>query len=86
MVVGVDWTSWYGLLLAIAAGIVTIGGAIAIVTGAWRSILSWARPSEPLIGFGHPGEVGIPWVFFVGGSEADDRAQQQQYESADSLA
>jgi hypothetical protein len=82
MVVGVDWTSWYGILFAIATGIGAIGGAFVLLTGAWRSIVTWARPSEPLIGFGHPEEVPIPWVVFTDGSEAAEREQERQHEAA----
>lgn len=58
MVIGFDWASWYGVLLAVAGAIGTIGGAIAIIVRAGR--WGWKRvhpepPRAPDVVFGHPG-------------------------------
>lgn len=77
-----DWTSWYGVLLLVAGGIVTVGGAVAVLSGAVGRLVAWLRPTKPLIAFGHPHETPTPWIFAVGGSDADWQRQQVAYENA----
>jgi len=55
------WTSWYGLFVTIAAGIVTIGGAVVITSGGAKWLAQTVRPSEPLVSFGHPSEDFPIW-------------------------
>jgi hypothetical protein len=81
-VITVDWTGGWSILLYVAAAIVTMGGALAIVWRIWGGALSWLRPAQPLVSFGHPQETGTPWIFSVGGPEADWARQDMEYERA----
>jgi hypothetical protein len=72
---GFAWTHGYGLLLAIAGGIITIGGAIAVASGGAKWLLQQIHPTKPLVSFGHPSEQSIPLV-----SWGDDPYFQESYE------
>jgi hypothetical protein len=48
------WTSWYGLFVTIAAGIVTIGAAVGVISGSATRLTQIITPSKPLVSFGHP--------------------------------
>ncbi len=47
VVIGFDWGSWYGVVLAIAGAIATFGGAVAVVVGGWRWLSQRAHPEAP---------------------------------------
>jgi hypothetical protein len=79
---GFAWSSWYGIVTAIAAGIVTLGTAIALVFGGARWLGERIRPAKPLVSFGHPGEEAVPWVFSIGGTDWEWEQQQARYEQA----
>jgi hypothetical protein len=58
MVLGFDWGSWYGLALAVAAGITTFGGAAVLVLTGWRYLSGRLNPASPLppdVVLGYPG-------------------------------
>jgi hypothetical protein len=77
-----QWSSWYGIVAAVAGSIVTIGGAIAIAAAGAKWLGQRLRPSEPLVSFGHPSEDAIPWVFSVGGFQSDFDRQEARYQEA----
>ncbi len=56
-----EWTSWYGLLVTLASGIVTIGAALAVASGGAKRLAQIVRPSEPLVSFGHPVDDTRVW-------------------------
>jgi hypothetical protein len=79
MLLALDWTSGYGLVLAVATGITVIGGAIVLVVTSGHRMRDWLRPAKPLIAFGHPQDCQPPWIFF-GGSDAEMEAQTREHE------
>jgi hypothetical protein len=81
MVAAFEWSSWYGLLLAAAGSIITIGGAFLLLVRGVRYAQSWLRPSPPLVAFGHPSEDVMPWVMLLGGSDSEYEAQIKSHES-----
>lgn len=57
MLLAFDWSSWYGYLLAIAAGlgaVLTILGFVGWLGGAIRWFLDWWSPPDPDIVLGRP--------------------------------
>ena len=78
--VGLTWTSGYSIVIYAAGVIVTIGGALALLTETGRKALAWFHPAHPLISFGHPEETPFPFFMFVGGSKADMDAQLREQE------
>jgi hypothetical protein len=58
MLLGFDWASWYGLAIAVAAGITTFGGATVLVVSGWRYLSHRLNPApapQPDVVLGHPG-------------------------------
>ncbi|MGD0167761.1 MAG: hypothetical protein ABSC51_10835 [Gaiellaceae bacterium] len=82
MILAFDWTSWYGLIVAIAAGVVTIGGAFVLIFGGAKRLAQIVRPRKPLISFGHPSEAPTPMVFFITDDPEEDRRQHAGNERA----
>jgi hypothetical protein len=77
---GFDWGSWYGIVLAVAAGITTIGGAAYLILRAAGAVHRWLRPPTPLVAFGHPQEDPTRWVFLIG--THDSQAEIDRQDSA----
>jgi hypothetical protein len=78
--IGFAWTHGYGLLLAIAGGIATIGGAIAVASGGARWLLQQISPSKPLVSFGHPVETRHIPFFFLSDDDAFMDRQHREHE------
>ena len=78
--VGLTWTSGYSIVFYAATAVLTIGGALALLTETGRKALAWFRPAHPLISFGHPEESPFPFVIGLGGSEADMDRQFREKE------
>jgi len=58
VLLGFDWGAWYGVVLAIAGAIATVGGAVAVVVGGSRWLSRRIRPEPPRspdVVLGHPG-------------------------------
>jgi hypothetical protein len=78
--IGLAWTSGYSILIYAATGILTIGGALALLTQTGQKVLAWFRPAQPLISFGHPEESPVPFVAWIDGSDAEWKAQMRAHE------
>jgi hypothetical protein len=83
---GFDWGSWYGIVLAVAAGITTIGGAVYLIARATRSVHRWLHPPKPLVAFSHPQEDSFAFVWFVGGDDSEMDRQDREHEEIPLLA
>jgi hypothetical protein len=79
-VIATDWGSTWSIVLVIAGAVVTVGGALVLLTDAGGRFLRWIRPNEPLVSIGHPEETATPFAFF-GGSSDDFARQQRRYEA-----
>lgn len=73
-----SWTSGYGLVITIATAITLIGGAATILVRSGLAAARWWKPRPPLVAFGHPSENSVPFIFFMGGSDADWERQMRQ--------
>ena len=79
--VGLTWTSGGSIILYACGALLTVLGALALLTETGQKVRAWLRPAKPLISFGHPEESPFPFVMFLGGSEADmDRQFREQEE------
>jgi hypothetical protein len=79
---GFVWTSGYGLVLAIAVGITTIGGAFALIFGGAQRLVQFIRPSGPLVSFGHPSEHSGPMVYWLTDDPIANQRQDEAIERA----
>jgi hypothetical protein len=71
MALAVDWTSWWGVVLTAAAAV----GILATAFGVVRAAARWLWPAPPLVSFGHPIELSMPWIYSLGGSDAQFERQ-----------
>ena len=74
---GFDWASWYGIVLAVAVGITTIGGAAYLILRTAGSAHRWVRPPSPLVAFGHPQEDPTPFGFVIGTHDSQAEIERQ---------
>jgi len=82
VILAFDWSSGYGIAIAVAGGVLTIGGAVVFLLGYGGRFVRWLRPPEPLVSLGHPTEDATPWVWAIDGSDAEWERQQRAYEDA----
>ena len=75
---GFDWASWYGIVLAVAVAITTIGGAAYLILRAVGWVRGWLSPPTPLVAFGHPQEDSFPFVWAIGPGISDADFERQQ--------
>jgi hypothetical protein len=75
------WTSGYGLILTVAVGVTTIGGALALIFGGAQRLKAVIRPAKPLVSFGHPHETrGLPF-YFLSDDPSFNARQDAEHES-----
>jgi hypothetical protein len=75
------WSTWYAVVLGVAVGITTVGGALVLIFGGAQKIKTLVRPSKPLVSFGHPHETsGLPF-YFLSDDPSFNARQDAEHES-----
>jgi hypothetical protein len=79
-ILGFQWASWYAVLIAVAVGITTIGGAAVFLIGGAKSIGETLRPTNPLVSFGHPHEAGGSFYAEMSLDPKDREEKEERFE------
>jgi hypothetical protein len=76
------WTSGLGLILAIAAAVTTIGGALVLILGGAQKLKAFVSPPKPLVSFGHPSEQHLPMITWLPADPEVIARQETAHEQA----
>lgn len=71
---------WWAPVAAVAGAITLIAGALTVLAKTGRLAIGWWKPRPPLIAFGHPDESRMPFVGWLGGSNAEWERQMRRHE------